>query len=625
MCAQIATARAAVPLLGLAIAALLLLQPAQVGATNAPAYFAPPGSEDVVVQVFRADGDPLSVATTMRLSTALGITAGAVTEPKHHQAHFHGIPLGFVRLEIVADGFATADLKLLLEHPGRELHLAVYLRKETEGRPGGDGGLPEISATASSHFAKALEFLPRGEWEKSRQQLRKLRPDEMGDSNLQYLLGLLDYRSSNTGTALFHFSQAVYLNPESLHAGGALAGLLYRTGIYSDAYEEFSRLARRHPQDWELSWQAASAAFLSAQYTRARESAQAAFARGGAAAVRAEYLLSFTDAMLGKWQEARETAAAVAKYATDPALAVAARELIAAAGPVDATAESSRPALRPERADAGVFPGSDFDPRVPSRLWAPPDVDGALPTKVQGPSCDAAEVLILAGRRVVARFDQLGEVAAKDHIEQARLSITGRVTALGQFTADYMPEVLLETNGAYAVDEFLAGVIPDPSPGSAVAQGRASLAQIFSPAMQPDFAFECEGLTLWNGRPAWSVHFTQRKEQPSRLRAYGYSGRSYPAYIRGRAYVDQALGELLHMETDLEDPIPELGLEEEHLMVDYMPVKFQSADEPYYLPSEAELYVNARGHFYRITERFKEYVRFAVTVHQETKHPSGQE
>jgi tetratricopeptide (TPR) repeat protein len=625
---RVASARAAVLLLGLAVAATFQLPIGQAGVIKSqpPAYVAPPGNEDLIVHILRADGDSLRGIVKIRLATGKAVAAEVVTEPEHrHQARFRKIPLGPVRLQIVADGFATADLKLLLEHADREMRVTIYLRPETQGELRGEGWLPALSAAASAHYAKSVDSLRQGHVEKSRKQYGKLRVTERGDANLQYLAAVLDYRSNNTGMALFHFSQAAYLNAEDQDSARALAGLLYHAGIYSEAYEEFSRLAQKHPQDWELAWQAASAAFLSAQYSEARESAQTAFAHGGAMALNAECLLAVTDAMLTRWPEAREAATTVLTQSKDPALTATANALLAAMGPADQAGESGRRALVPGRAAAGLFSPDDFDPRVPLRLWAPPDVDGATPKIAQNTRCNTAEVLDLAGRRVVARLEKLGEVAAKDHIEQDVVGVTGRVSPMGNFTADYLPEALLLSDGSYAVEEFLAGVIPEPSPGSAVAQGRAGLALAFEPAMQPDFTFECEGLTQWKDRPAWSVHFTQRKDRPARLHAYTVSGRIYPAYIRGRGFVDQRSGELLHIETDLVDPISELGLEEEHLVVDYLPVTFHNVAEPFYLPSEAKLYVHIRGRFYRIREDFNEYVRFSVAVQQETKKPSGQE
>ena len=609
--------------LGLAAATILPLQTSRADAGNppAPVYVAPIGTTDLVVQLLRADGESLRGSASILLTAGVGIKTLATAESKRHLERFRGVPLGLVHLHVVASGFAPVDLKLVLERPEREVRVTVYLRAETRDGVGGEGWLPELSTAASTHFVKTANLLHQGNLEKSRQQFHKLPGAELGDSNLQYLAGVLSYHSDETGMALFHFSQAVYLNPESQESARALAGLLYRTGNYGDAYEEFSRLAQKHPEDWELAWQAASAAFLSKQYAKARGSAQLAISLGGANAQRAEYLLAFSDAMLGDWPEGRAAAKLVLSQAKDPALAAMASDLFSAMDPVNAAAQAGQRALAPARAVAGLFPPDDLDPRVPLRMWAPPDVQGAMPKVFGGAPCNVGEVLQLAGRRVVARFDQLSEVAAKDEIEQAAVGLTGRTTPLGHFTADYMPEVLLLPTGSYSVREFLGVVIPEPSPFSAVVQGRAGLSEVFEPRMQADFTFACEGLTLWKGHPAWSVYFTERKDRPGRLGVHGFSGKFFPAYIRGRGFLDQASGELLHVETDLEDPIPALGLEEEHLAVDFTPVKFQSADEPYYLPSEAVLYINLRGHLYRVREDFKDYVRFVVGAKQEIRNP----
>ena len=627
MAAGIAIRKAPVLFLGLAIAAVFQTQAraAGVNESHVPAYVAPSGTGDLIMRVLRADGDALKGPAKIHLATGQGLTAEGVTDSKQrHEAQFRGIPLGFVRLRIEADGCATADLKLLLEHPERETRVTVYLRTEAQGQPGVEGWLPALSANASEHVLKSVDFLGRGDLEKSRRQFRKLHRADVGDSNLQDLAAVLDYRKGNIGMALFHFSQAAYLNPENEDLARALAELLYRTGIYSAAYEELSRLEQKHPQDWELGWEAASAAFLSDQYYIARQSAQAAYDRGGAAALPAEYLVAFADALQGKWPEARVAATTVATQSSDAALRSAAKDLLGAEGG-DTTGGSDRGALARERAEPGLFSAGYFEPRVPPRLWAPPDVDASMPRTIQSPPCNTAEVLNLAGQRVVTRFEQLGEVTARVQIEQALLGVTGRVTPFGHFTADYLPDVIVESNGSYTVAEFFAAVIPDPSPESGVDQGHAGLAKIFAPSVQPDFSYECEGLTLWKDRRAWSISFTQRKDRPTHLNAYSYTGRVLPAYIRGRGFVDQSSGELLHVETDLRNPIPELQLEEEHLVVEYKAVKFKSATEPYYLPSQAELYLNVGGGLYRVREDFTEYVRFAVDTRQEIKKPSGQE
>src|SRR5208282_4434921 len=269
-------AKAALLLLGLAVASTLPLQSghAAVKKSQAPAYVAPFGNEDLIVQVLRADGHSLRENAKIRLAAGQVVASEQLAGPKQrHLARFSKVPLGPVRLQIIANGFATADLKLLLDHPDREMRVTVYLRPETRGGLRGESWFPVLSADASSHYADAVDSLRRGDLQESLQQFGKLRQAEFGHPNVQYFAGVVAYRNKDTGMAVFHFSQAAYLNPQNEDSARALAGLLYRSGIYGEAYEEFSRLAQKHPQDWQLAWAAASAALLSARYSEAREAA----------------------------------------------------------------------------------------------------------------------------------------------------------------------------------------------------------------------------------------------------------------------------------------------------------------------------------------------------------------
>jgi len=258
-------------------------------------------------------------------------------------------------------------------------------------------------------------------------------------------------------------------------------------------------------------------------------------------------------------------------------------------------------------------------------MWAPPDVDDALPVLVEGQSsCNPEEILKLAGQHVEVRFAELKQIAATEHIEQAVVDATGRIRPLKHFTVDYLADVHPLANNFYSVDEFQGGIVPEPSSTSPpVAHGLAAMALVFYPPMQSDFTFRCEGLTQWNTRPAWSIYFTQRKDLPARLYAYNQSGTFYPAYLRGRGIVDQESGELLHMETDLQDPLPQVRLEEEHLVVDYKPVSFKNVEKPIYLPADAELYTHLRGHLYLVRHSFEKYLRFKVDTRQQIQPPKA--
>ena len=604
--------------------AALAAQAAAAEKSQAQPYVAPQGTEDLIVEIRQADGDLLPGIATVRLTTRLAAEAEVTAAPQQeHRARFKKVPLGPIQIQVRSDSFVTADLRLLLENAGKELRLTVYLRPDSSPGQSKEGWYPALSASSASRYTRILDSLRKGDLKESQEQYAKLHRSSYGHPDVQYLAGVVDYRIRQTGMALFHFSQAAYLNPEFDDSARALGQLLYYNGIYPEAYQVFMGLARRRPADWESAWEAASAAFRAGQYAQARESAEAAYARGTRLAGKAELLVALADAMLNRWDEARDAATTFLTLANDPQMTLTAKDLLAAIGPAGAATDPLRRALPPERADVALLSAASFEPRLPPRLWAPPDVDSSAPSLLQGSSsCNPADVLRLAGQRVSARFDELRETTATEQIEQAVVDANGKIMPLKHFTVDYIADVHPFGEHYYAVDEYLAGSPPQPSENSPpVAHGMAALALVFYPPMQSDFVFKCEGLAQWDSRPAWSVYFTQRKDLPNRLRSYNSSGTFYPVYVRGRALVDQSTGEPLHIETDLQDPIPQIRLDEEHLLVDYRPVAFKNLDHQVYLPADAELYVHFKGRLFRIRHHFEKYLRFTIATQQRIKGP----
>src|SRR5207302_794817 len=91
--------------------------------------------------------------------------------------------------------------------------------------------------------------------------------------------------------------------------------------------------------------------------------------------------------------------------------------------------------------------------------------------------------------------------------------------------------------GFLIVEEYRdSGGSPAEFPGGVETSGLAALALIFHPYYAGNFDMTCEGLTRWNGTPAWQVHFRQRRDKPNTVRSYrlGLEGPSYPVALNGR-------------------------------------------------------------------------------------------
>jgi len=77
------------------------------------------------------------------------------------------------------------------------------------------------------------------------------------------------------------------------------------------------------------------------------------------------------------------------------------------------------------------------------------------------------------------------------------------------------------------------------------------------------------------------------------------------------------------MESELGKPIPEIRLTKEHTAIKYAPVKFLDQKIQIWLPQEAELYVERRGHRYYRRLLYTDFKLFNVDTAQNTEAPQG--
>lgn len=79
--------------------------------------------------------------------------------------------------------------------------------------------------------------------------------------------------------------------------------------------------------------------------------------------------------------------------------------------------------------------------------------------------------------------------------------------------------------------------------------------------------------------------------------------------------------DVLHLETDLRDPVKELQLNREHLSVEYGPVTFKKIKEELWLPQNAEMYFSILGKRYHHKHTLSNYVLFNVDAKSKVGAP----
>jgi len=122
------------------------------------------------------------------------------------------------------------------------------------------------------------------------------------------------------------------------------------------------------------------------------------------------------------------------------------------------------------------------------------------------------------------------------------------------------------------------------------------------------------------GRAVWKVRFEQRMDQPATMSVLQVGGMQYAILLKGKAWIDVENYQIVHLETDLMRPIPEVKLSKEHQALDYGPVQLQQKGQRLWLPLEAEIYVDAGGkQFHR--HAFSEYRIFSVDAQDKVGNP----
>jgi len=85
-------------------------------------------------------------------------------------------------------------------------------------------------------------------------------------------------------------------------------------------------------------------------------------------------------------------------------------------------------------------------------------------------------------------------------------------------------------------------------------------------------------------------------------------GQIYPIAIKGRIWLSSASFDVLRIETDLLEPVQILGLTRDHLVVDYGPVNFSASNATLWLPWDAEMHMELRGHRYHHKHYLTDYM-----------------
>jgi hypothetical protein len=134
----------------------------------------------------------------------------------------------------------------------------------------------------------------------------------------------------------------------------------------------------------------------------------------------------------------------------------------------------------------------------------------------------------------------------------------------------------------------------------------------------------CEGLGRSKGQAAWQIYFRQRPDKPSVIRSYqvgGTNGPVYPVPLKGRAWIAADTFQIVRLETDILNPLPEIRLAADHAAIEYGPVEFRSRGLAMWLPQTAEVFYDWRGRRGHRRHNFGNYLLFSIEDKQQITVP----
>jgi hypothetical protein len=260
-------------------------------------------------------------------------------------------------------------------------------------------------------------------------------------------------------------------------------------------------------------------------------------------------------------------------------------------------------------------------PGLRSLSWEPPGIDDFVPQVSAGVPCVLPRVLSGASDAVRQLMDNLEKFSAKEEVKHYPVNKWGQMLPPESRSFEYVV-LVTELHGILQLEEYRNGSLaPDQFPAQIATQGLPAMALIFHPQMSGDYDFVCEGLGSAEGRPAWQIHFEQRRDRPSRTRAYVINGNYYSVALRGRAWIDADSFQVVRLETESLLKMPNIRLRREQLAINYAPVKFHSRDLELWLPQSVQLFVERDKYAFYRTHTFRDFQLFSVGTDQKIQAP----
>lgn len=610
---------ALVSLLALSASPLFAQRP-PTGGTRQSSQLPTTNGITLVVNLRDSNGTPLEAPGIVNLRGGSQYSNRQATTTDATAAIFEGVTEGEYDAEARCVGYVTTVEHVSLSALGSTEQIYIYLPRESEvktdsPKPGGTVMSPKLQA----EIDKGIDALRKHQYEVARSHFAKGAQMAPGNADVAYFLGLAEVGLQHRDLALQAFQHALSLNPNHQRALLAMGELQLNNGDSASAIPTLEKAYAISGADWRTHFLLASAYNKAGRFSDAEPHAQRAASLAGVKGAAAYLLLGEIQQKEGKSQEAQETwKRLLATFPNDPATATARADLAALSMPPHPAPELELASL-----PVGSLPNLALAP--PSEQpWAPADIDEVEYPVEDNPPCQLDKVLTQAGRRMRAQMQNFEKFTATEHIEHQEIDRYGRSGPPKSRDFSYIVFVRQYKGDSFFLEEERSSSSHDDSfPTNIATIGLNSLGvSVLQPAERQNLNYRCEGLASVRGQAAWQIRFEEKPGATEPIREWRLSnGKLFTIPIKGRVWVSAGSFDLLRIQTDLKAPVDGLGLTRDHLTVDYGPVRFRSANTNLWLPWNAEMFMELRGHRYHHSHSLSDYMLFEVDTNHKISKP----
>jgi tetratricopeptide (TPR) repeat protein len=608
-----------------------------IAAAQAPTVAGNGATGQLVVRVKDSDGSPMRLQSKVTLHSPSMLTNVTTYTTDAAQALFTGLNAGEYVIEVSAPGYRTTEVQAIIDENGQVENVEVMMLPErTAAEMAGTPGPPVLAPKALKETEKGLQALQAGKLEEAETHLKRALQLAPSFPDVNYLMGVLWMQRRDVVQARGYLEKTVQLAPKHAPALLALGEVEYLQKDYAHALDSLEQSINIKPTSWRAHWLAGVASYQLEDYKKAREHARNALLVGQEKAESARLLLGEAQTALGEREAALATLEQFLREQPNAPQAATAKELIAWLKAPErqkllATALPVAAGITPDVSGTNALNNTSvaaLPPITPvtETNWAPPDVDEEKPPVDVGASCALNQVVERAGARVEELVKNVDRFTATEEMEHESLSPLGVQVSRDTRRFNYLVTIRQIGGRTLDVQEYRDGTVSlDIFPAHLATLGMPALALVYHPYYRDEYEFLCEGRGEWRGRPSWVVHFRQRDDRMSEMRAYRVNGMSFPVHLKGRAWIDRESSQILAMEADMVRPLPEIRLARDHQLIEYSPVEFTRNKTTLWLPKSADWYCNLAGKRYHRRHSFSHFLLFSVDDKQWIGNPKESE